>query len=322
MENSLQLPPTAPIARQRSSERDIEIREKNQYTTWQHLLRMGFPEKLSFTAAAIYPGNVDAAIHWINQQNENKQEEKQSNDNNTPFKILTNKKLKYDNSYDNVFNNHFIPYCVSVHYNLASKQIKKSTYDSIKKQVINCCLLSKWIYNPTAYNPLLNATNIIIKKHVESKDCQTINWSFTLNKINKTAYIVFRGTSDKALGIDVLTDISFIPQPIWYGNDDDEKQMNDYDCDFIDTSKYHKNRFHFAVHCGMYAAVSRNIGVILESLRKHHKQFNKLYITGHSLGGGLAILFGLELLLKRIINPNKIDCKIIVFGAPNVISLE
>ncbi len=49
--------------------------------------------------------------------------------------------------------------------------------------------------------------------------------------------------------------------------------------------------------------------------------FDNLYIIGHSLGGGLGILFGLESIINKYIPCNKL-MNIITFGSPVVISYE
>ena len=50
-------------------------------------------------------------------------------------------------------------------------------------------------------------------------------------------------------------------------------------------------------------------------------RFDSLHVIGHSLGGGLGMLFGLESILKRFVPTSKC-MKVVTFGAPVVISYE
>eukprot|EP01084_Bolivina_argentea_P183777 317074_1 len=235
--------------------------------------------------------------------------------------LNTNIKRCEDKSAYNQLLCNFMNFCEVIN---DKNRIKIAKWDNIsKQQVIICGLLSKWIYDPKNYQAILNNTNISIKTHIESKGNHTTKWCFLVNEHLKIGYIVFRGTaSGESLGIDVLTDISIIPTPIWVENENNNKQYQEQKTnDWIDKTRNNNSLFDFAVHSGIYAAVLRSFTGILSTLHKFNGLFDKLYVTGHSLGGGLAILFGLQLLLRNLI-PKHIKCNIVTFGSPQVISLE
>eukprot|EP01084_Bolivina_argentea_P183780 317078_1 len=268
-------------------------------------------------------------------------DDKKTNDTENKSKDIENELKDDENQMNSPYHNAFCKFedfCKIAHKTLTSETINisksnewKDPDDITYNEVTECGFLSKWIYDKTKYRFLLKdiGDEMIYK---ESEKCQTATWSIILNKKTKSLYIAFKGTGSPkgdTLGIDILQDISIIPSPIWVADDkinpDDIKKKDEDDDksnDWIDLRKNHHHRFDFAVHSGMYAAVQRNFGTILQDgLRPHNTSFNKLYITGHSLGGGLGILFGLELLLRNLI-PDRVIAKVIVFGAPNVVSLE
>ena len=63
----------------------------------------------------------------------------------------------------------------------------------------------------------------------------------------------------------------------------------------------------FAVHSGMYSSLMRDFYNICKIINDRIDTFNTLYITGHSLGGGLAKLFALQCIINNQL-PKKINC--------------
>ena len=68
----------------------------------------------------------------------------------------------------------------------------------------------------------------------------------------------------------------------------------------------------------MYATLMRDFHRIWKIINCRIAMFDNLYVMGHSLGGGLAVLFGLESIINKFVPSNK-QMKIITFGSPSVI---
>ena len=77
----------------------------------------------------------------------------------------------------------------------------------------------------------------------------------------------------------------------------------------------HYHNFHiFSIHKGyymQYISVSNKIHNYL-----YNKNFDKLYICGHSLGGALATICSFDLVINNIVHYNNIYC--ITFGIPRI----
>ena len=67
-----------------------------------------------------------------------------------------------------------------------------------------------------------------------------------------------------------------------------------------------------SVHRGFYAALREVLGEIIEYIEPHIEK-KKLYVTGHSLGGALAVLLG-----AYVKNTMSADVEIYTFGQPRV----
>mmetsp|Transcript_2747 Transcript_2747/g.9208 ORF Transcript_2747/g.9208 Transcript_2747/m.9208 type:complete len:221 (-) Transcript_2747:918-1580(-) len=78
------------------------------------------------------------------------------------------------------------------------------------------------------------------------------------------------------------------------------------------------------VHCGFNAAISKCSTAIFESLQACAKSTNvkRVVFTGHSYGGGCAMVLALRSLLdtewRDMLWNSRIDLQIVVFGAPLV----
>lgn len=104
---------------------------------------------------------------------------------------------------------------------------------------------------------------------------------------NKNIYICFRGSSN-------LKD--------WKTNLDKALITNQYNYDM------------YSIHKGYYKRYMAISGKIHDYLKK--KEFEELYVCGHSLGGALASICCFELVINNIVNHKKISC--ITFGSPRI----
>lgn len=224
-----------------------------------------------------------------------------------------------------------------------------------------CAQLSNWIYIPDEIpmpSPSISRDDSTAhwhyKKVVIAKSTQIAQWSLLQHSSEpKNAYLVFKGTdADKIFGIlrcclyihsdveiaftlyfiantDILADSSMIPMPIWVHQDADDV-----------TSKMDKNRkrrlheplsspsdnpddaeWQFCAHSGILATLMRDFHRIWNTINRRIAYIDNLYVCGHSLGGGLAVLFGLQSIIHHFLPSHK-TMQIITFGCPAVISYE
>ena len=217
-----------------------------------------------------------------------------------------------------------------------------------------CCKLSQWIYTPKNCEINgLNNKNFEIIKLSEAKDKKYVQWSLLkTNKNDKILYLVFRGTDSV---MDIISDIGVLPVPVCFGSNNrirKKNKTNINDSVKYNTSSNDKNddqdekkeentgitsnavddemdkiaeiSVHSGIHCNLIREFDSIWKEIKQYINKNELQFDKLYITGHSLGGGMSIIFGLLSMIKSLI-PNIVPynkVKIIGIAAPTVIAIE
>lgn len=114
-------------------------------------------------------------------------------------------------------------------------------------------------------------------------------------KQNDTVYIVFRGTEIEGKLKDIATDINACPISARYITGDD-------------SSKIHK---------GFYKAYRSVQKTIFNELENHHR-YDKVIVTGHSLGGALATICAIDLKLNFRYALETPDVELFTFGSPRV----
>eukprot|EP01083_Nonionella_stella_P178503 630754_1 len=129
-------------------------------------------------------------------------------------------------------------------------------------------------------------------------------YNFLVNQ--KMHFLYSKADPDKVF--DIMADTAVIPMPIWCR----EPQHS---------SNATRAKWQFCGHSGVYATLMRDFHYIWEIITSRLTMFDHLYIIGHSLGGGLAILFGLESIINKYLPSNK-SMHIVTFGTPAVISYE
>eukprot|EP01083_Nonionella_stella_P015887 44443_1 len=160
-----------------------------------------------------------------------------------------------------------------------------------------CAYLSNWIYYIDSQPLRASFREFDYKKIVRSnKSTQVAQWVFLYSSKSKTAYLIFKGT-DVDNPQDILTDLGIIPYPMYPKQG--EKEISG--------------------HALMEATITRDYDIIKQEIQS--KDIDNLYITGHSLGGGLAVMFGLKAIIDHIIHDDE-SVHIITFGAPSVIAIE
>eukprot|EP00484_Ammonia_sp_Unknown_P027695 CAMPEP_0197037050 /NCGR_PEP_ID=MMETSP1384-20130603/14361_1 /TAXON_ID=29189 /ORGANISM="Ammonia sp." /LENGTH=782 /DNA_ID=CAMNT_0042467303 /DNA_START=37 /DNA_END=2385 /DNA_ORIENTATION=+ len=215
--------------------------------------------------------------------------------------------------------------------------------------------LAFWIYTPDEAIPKPhqfiddNFSHWHHKKIVRSKRTQIAQWAFLqFSAQPKNAYLIFKGTDpDKVF--DIMADTAVIPMPIWCQEDAKttnhkmdkrqqkslSQQISHSDISAILANDSNEQACHedelpddledaewqFCGHSGIYATLMRDFHRIWKTINRRIAFFDSLYIIGHSLGGGLAILFALESIINRFLPSNK-SMKVITFGSPVVISYE
>eukprot|EP01084_Bolivina_argentea_P266838 452775_1 len=172
----------------------------------------------------------------------------------------------------------------------------KSASDEVKQ----CASLSNWIYD--AKKELTGFDGYNYKKIViANKSTQVAQWVFLQSNITKTAFLVFKGT-DINNPQDVIADLGIIPSPLYVAND---------------------GEIEISGHGLMEVSIRRDYQRIANEIKSKLKFIDKLYITGHSLGGGLSIIFGIRAIIEGLFPlQNNKKVKIITFAAPNVIAIE
>lgn len=146
------------------------------------------------------------------------------------------------------------------------------------------CLLSALIYK---YNDPVFINQMCVKWNIKNYRINTFDKQlvYGLFKIEDNLFLVFKGSSNFA---DFLSDIDFI-------------QIDDT---FNIPGKIHKGFYELLFKSFIHREIIKDI----ESFG-----FNKLFITGHSLGGALATVFYAFLKTCR-----KYDMELINFGSPRV----
>ena len=145
----------------------------------------------------------------------------------------------------------------------------------------------------------------------------------------------------KDVYIDIMADTAVIPMPIWcredakdtmskmdkhqkqrlsqqIGNSDIDKILKE---DVIIDDDIENDEWQFCGHSGIYATLMRDFHRIWKIINIRIAMFDNLYVIGHSLGGGLAILFALESIINKYVPSNK-SMQVVTFGSPVVISYE
>lgn len=175
-----------------------------------------------------------------------------------------------------------------------------------------CANLCSWIYTPAA--PLPQPTEIdendetsewIYKRITPCASTQITQWALLQHsKLPRHLYLIWKG-SDAENIFDTIADTGVIPVPIFCHRKKDET--------FWD----------FAVHSGMHSALMRDFFDIWKIIHQRIETFDLLIVSGHSLGGGMSILFALETIINGYISRKKKKHLLtITFGSPSVISLE
>jgi len=128
-----------------------------------------------------------------------------------------------------------------------------------------------------------------VPRGMESKhlECGLVQWAIVSDAA--CVYVVFKGTSE---ALDAMIDLSALPD-------------------------YHRSHG-LGVHTGMWTALRQrpaDADIIREKVQKElQASHKKLVLCGHSLGGGYALLTGLDFLE----NGKEVDA-VITFGAPQVV---
>ena len=178
-----------------------------------------------------------------------------------------------------------------------------------------CSTLCEWIYTPDS--PI---KGFEVLKLSEAKDEKLVQWALlkhVQSKNSKSFYLTFKGTDSV---MDVINDIGAAPVPVCFSKD--ETDGNDMDGNDIDKLS------EISVHSGVYCSLIREFHTIWKEIKSNvNKDKNnncQLYVTGHSLGGGMAIVFGLISMIHSLI-PDVIklnNVKVIGIAPPTVIALE
>eukprot|EP01084_Bolivina_argentea_P056894 104039_1 len=172
-------------------------------------------------------------------------------------------------------------------------------------EVAICKKLAKWIYSANITLEDIKHKKVFV---TNKTNYQMAQWALSTHKKHPTTlFLSFRGT-DSQKAIDILADLSALPHPIY-------PPIEPSDIDTIDNPE-------LFVHSGIYTYLMRDYKSIWREIRNINKEksFNKLIITGHSLGGGLSKLFALRSLIdNQFVNIN-CNFQVITFAAPLVIS--
>eukprot|EP01083_Nonionella_stella_P208583 756847_1 len=176
-----------------------------------------------------------------------------------------------------------------------------------KMSSLNCFKLSQQIQYPDdRFKEMHQEDAVVISSKHTTID--GVRWAILLPKTfvaRSSAYLVFK--MNRSL-VDLFEKIASVPRKLFtYGI-------------------AHGIAEPIEVHCQMYGSLMTVFDKIWNALQtfkigKKGSKIRKLYITGSSLGGGLAMLFGYEMIRRHIITKTSMEhCtfKIVVFGAPAV----
>ena len=116
-----------------------------------------------------------------------------------------------------------------------------------------------------------------------------------------------------------------IPMPIWVN---DASKMDEHPKHRVDEPPSSSlgdsdddDEWQFCGHSGILATMMRDFHRIWKYIKRRISSFDRLYVTGHSLGGGLAVLFALQTINHNLMPSHK-SMSVAVFGCPAVISYE
>ena len=156
--------------------------------------------------------------------------------------------------------------------------------------------LSFWIYSPDEDLPVPGYTLVRL---IRASENSPVQWAIV--KSQDTMYVVFRGTKLESTLTDVIIDVSALPFAWRYDSDSD-------------ISIGVQGGMWTALHSQKKATAERIKDELMTEINALNSDM-KIVLCGHSLGGGYAILCGLELLHMGV----KIDA-IVAHGAPQVIT--